>query len=531
MERFTVACCQIRAHGVDEAERNLEAMLAAIDEAGAAGARLIALPECSYPAYYLRDDRPYDRPGVRPFDEVARLLGERAQRHGAWIVAGLAMPHADGSLTNSGVVFAPDGEIAGHYDKTLLWHFDRDWFRAGDRYPVWDAGFCRFGVLICADSRQPEIARSLAVNGAEVIVDLTAWVASGATVAELDTTQCHYVMPARAYENGAWVVCADKWGTEDGTIAYGGRSTVIDPLGNTRVCAPSDRDAVVLYEIEPEATSLVPRRPELYGTLTEPVESLPVARLVEEPLTAAEAERRVVVAPIGDWFDSEQVVAAYTAHRRQDTDLVVFGGMRGPEGWQAALHVIENCVRHLGGSLVLTVDSGGCAVHRATVAVTPEQTVEHLATHGRGIQPGNRPAPVVGTPAGRVGLLCDEEGEVPEVARALALQGAEILAWGVVHERPMTERLARVRSDENRVYTAVAWPESGRIIAPWGGVVLAVPAGAGVGLGEQVNRLMARSKRRAPGTDVMADRVPHAYGALLERRTVAGETRPVAATR
>ena len=254
MEPFTVACCQVRAFDLENAEENLQGLLRALDEAGAAGAagaQLVALPECAYPAYYVRDSDPYARPGVRPFAEVAALFGAKAREYGYWLAAGMAVPHEDGSLTNSGVIFDPAGEMVGRYDKGFLWHFDNNWFRRGDAFPVFDAGFARFGVLICADGRQPEIARSLAVNGAEVILDLTAWVSWASNVEQLSTTQCEYLMPARAFENGVWVAAADKWGPEDKTLIYAGRSCVIDPQGNTRLAAPSTGDTVVTYTIDP----------------------------------------------------------------------------------------------------------------------------------------------------------------------------------------------------------------------------------------------------------------------------------------
>ena len=195
MESFTVACCQLRANDIENAEANLEGMLEALDEAGRGGAQLVLLPECSYPAYFLRDAAPYERENVRPYAEVVELLGAKCREYGYWLAAGLAAPHESGGVTNSGVVFSPDGTVRGRYDKTFLWHFDSDWFEPGNDYPVFDTSFCRFGILICADGRPPEIARSLAGAGAELIVDLTAWVASGPSVADLKNSQCEYLMP------------------------------------------------------------------------------------------------------------------------------------------------------------------------------------------------------------------------------------------------------------------------------------------------------------------------------------------------
>ena len=515
MKMFRVACCQVRAFDIDNAEANLQNLLAALDEAGRAGAQLVGLPECAYPAYYLKDNRPYDRAGVRPFDEVCGMFGAKAKQYGYWLAAGMAMPHADGTVTNSGVVFDPAGERQGRYDKSFLWHFDNNWFERGRAFPVFDAGFAKFGILICADGRQPEVARSLAVNGAEVIMDLTAWVSWGRAVPELTTTQCEYLMPVRAYENGVWVAASDKWGPEDGSIIYAGRSCVIDPTGAIRVSAPSDRDQVLVYDIEPMAVEPVTRRPALYGRLTEPTAKLPVIAVLEETMAPSKENHRISVVPgSGAAFDAPGMMRRYEELRRQDADLVVFGGVQGPEGWEVELGGIEAGVRALGGALAFAVATNGCMWGQSAVLVTPEGTFAHTATHGRGIATGELCAQVVPTPAGNVALLCGDEGLVPEVARCLALEGADIFAWPLFDANAMAERIARARSDENRVYTAAAWPDGGVVTAPTGAPITAVPAGTGVAMTAAVNKAMARWKDMAPGTHVVHDRVPEAYGGL-----------------
>lgn len=259
---------------------------------------------------------------MRPYAEVAQLLAEAAKKHGYWIAAGLAVPGEGGTLTNSGVVFGPDGEIRGQYDKSFLWHFDSTWFKRGTSFPVFETEFAKFGILICADGRIPEDARMLALAGAEVIVDLTAWVSGGPSVSQLMNVQCEYMMPVRAYENGVWVVAADKWGTEDGTIIYAGRSSVFDPRGVTRFCGPSDSGGVLTFDLEPLHGDPVQRRPSLYGTLVKPTESLPVTAMLEEPLVPAREEKRIAVVPGSDDFLTKKIIAQYQAQRR-----------RGPTSW------------------------------------------------------------------------------------------------------------------------------------------------------------------------------------------------------
>ncbi len=514
MERFRVGLCQVPAHPLERAEQNWAAIMEALDEAGRQGAQLVGLPECSYPAYYVRDARPYDRPGVRPFAEVTAALAGKCRQWGYWLAAGLAVPHEDGSLTNSGLVFDPAGEVRGRYDKSFLWHFDARWFRRGREFPTWDTGFVRFGILVCADARQPEVARLLAVNGAEVILDLTAWVAWGRTMAELSTTQCEYLVPVRAFENGVWVAAADRYGPEGSSLVYAGRSSVYDPAGVTRFCAPADSGAVVTFDIEPMPVERPARRPSLYGRLAEPTAGLPVTRLLAEAVVPAELSRRVAVVPSPTGRAVEGLAAAYLDQREQDADLVVVGGAPATPGWEAALPGLEGLVRERGGSLLFGVRENGPRPREVAVLVTPRETVVHAASHGRGITTGEMLPPVVETPAGRVGILCGEEAFVPEVARIQMLEGAELLGWTAFAEEPMAERLARARSDENRVYTAAAGPEMAIVTAPNGAPLVIAPYGSGLAMAAQVNPALARWKDMAPGTNVLFDRIPEAYGGL-----------------
>lgn len=511
MQPFRIALCQLRAHDIERAEENLQAILEALDDAGEAGAQLVVLPECSYPAYYLRDKNPWEREGVRDYFEFLSLLSHAAERHGYWLAAGVARCTDDGELRNSAMVFGPDGEPHGHYDKSFLWHFDSDWFTPGREFPVWDTGFAKVGALICADGRTPEIARSLAMNGAEVILDLTAWVSSGRNPEGLTNPQVEYFMPVRALENGVWVAAADKWGEEAGSIVYAGRSCVIDPRGETVAIAPSQGSTVLVHDLEPVPTELVPRRPQLYQRLTAETKSLPVVAAMAEPVVPSSLNHRVTVVPSSGSFDASTFAARYRELRAQTTDLVVFGGVDGPEGWQVGLAELEQAVKDVGGALVVGVATTGCSAHQSAVLVTPDKTIEHQATHGRGIQRGEIECPVIATPAGNVALLCGDEGLVPEVARCLMLAGADILAWPAFGESPHHEALVRTRADENRVYMAAAWPGGAMVAAPNGAPLAVTPTGSGAAMTAPVSIAVSRAKDMAPGTNVVLNRIPEAY--------------------
>jgi hypothetical protein len=272
---------------------------------------------------------------------------------------------------------------------------------------------------------------------------------------------------------------------------------------------------VLIFDVSPQSASATPRRPALYGRLVDSAEDLPVTRLLAEPLVPADHNSRVAVVPLDGPFDTDRLIAGYEAQRAQDTDLVVFPGAYGVEGWQVDLPHIEAAVRAHRGAVVFAVASDGCTHYQSSVLITPGTTVEHIASHGRGITLSESLSPIVTTPAGNGALLCGEEGLVPEAGRCLMLEGAEILAWSLFSADPMAEAVARTRSDENKVYTAAAWPGGGLIVEPSGAPLVHVPAGTGVAMAAQVNKAVTRWKDRAPGTNMVRDRIPAAYQALV----------------
>jgi len=185
------------------------------------------------------------------------------------------------------------------------------------------------------------------------------------------------------------------------------------------------------------------------------------------------------------------------------------------EGWETGLEGLESTVRAMGGAAVVAVSTNACHWRQSAVLVTPERTFEHQATHGRGLELGEAPAPVIETAAGRVAMLVGDEGFAPEVGRCLALRGADVIAWSLFENGPMTERIARTRADENKVYVPAAWPGSGLVATPDGALATAVPEGLDVAMTASAHLASSRFKERAPGTDVIRGRFPGSYGPLV----------------
>jgi predicted amidohydrolase len=450
----------------------------------------------------------------------------------------MALDAPDGGFSNGAALFGRDGSLTGRYDKSFLWHFDSRWFAAGDAFPVFETDFGRVGMLVCADGRLPEIARSLALNGAQIILDLTAWVSSGRHVEDLDTIQRDYLMPVRAAENGVWIACADKFGIEAESIVYCGRSCVIDPRGAIVAELGPDDDATLVYDVPvADAAPPIMRRPEQYETLTQPTESLPIVRTLDEPMIMSENDRRIAVVQVALPLTGPEFLELARRHTErqalQDADIVVFPATpsryRAAYEHDAVLAGVRRIAADTGVCVAFTVSEGDAGSgRRAMYLVGPKGVIaQHHQTHKppgsrfEAMPLGDEPCAVVNTPVGRVGMMLAAEGFVPEVARSLMLRGAEIILWAgddpVVAMRPF----ARARAEENRVYVACAAAPTASgatmIVEPAGGVVAEALEGRHLAVSATVNRAIAHLKARAPGTDVVRNRRPAAYGALTRQ--------------
>ncbi|MBI5287709.1 MAG: carbon-nitrogen hydrolase family protein [Chloroflexi bacterium] len=310
-----IALLQLPAFSLEEAAASLAHTLRRIDEVLAAEKPdLVALPEVTYPAYFLgTSDRPVC--GVLSPVEAAGRFAAKAREHGIYIAVGLALDAAGGGYANGAALFGRDGALVGRYDKSFLWHFDNRWFSQGSAYPVFETDIGRVGMLVCADGRLPEIARSLTLNGAQIILDLTAWVSGGRQPGELTTTQYDYLMRTRAAENGVWIACADKCGVEAESIVYAGRSCFIDPRGNVLAALGPNEEGALVYDVPlTDAAPPVLRRPELYEVLSHPTESLPVTRTLEETFVPQEQEQRIAAVQMEMPATGTEFVSAARRH-------------------------------------------------------------------------------------------------------------------------------------------------------------------------------------------------------------------------
>ena len=202
-----------------------------------------------------------------PDGPTTSALARFSAKHACHIVAGL--PERDGDrLFNSAVLVGPDGFLAC-YRKVHLFYEEKLYFRPGDRpFSVIDLGDVCVGMMICFDHLFPESARSLALQGADVICH-------PANLVMPDLAQ--RTMAIRALENGVYTATANRVGTESRTIealTYTGRSQIVAPDGEILIRLSPDQVEAAVIEIDVgrardkaitrQNDKLNDRRPDLY---------------------------------------------------------------------------------------------------------------------------------------------------------------------------------------------------------------------------------------------------------------------------
>lgn len=155
---------------------------------------------------------------------TVNLLSQWAEEFGVYIAAGLvAKEKVESILYNAAVLVGPDGEMLGQYNKVHLRGEERLAFRPGFKYVIWETEFGLTGIVLGWDLAFPEVARSLALEGAELIL-------VGANWEESNADEWQTYLKARAYENSIFVVGANRIG-EEYSYKFAGRSMIVGPRG------------------------------------------------------------------------------------------------------------------------------------------------------------------------------------------------------------------------------------------------------------------------------------------------------------
>lgn len=268
-----IAALQLRSSG--DRDETIARAGELIDQAAQEGVKLLLLPEFyAIPFVQPEPDQEYIK-WAEPLDGPSNQLAQqKSEQHQMTIVSsffeGTDVP---GSYHNTAVTFV-NGEQKSIYRKSHLPFSngfpEKFYFRPGQEEPeVVDAGDAKVGTIICYERHFPELSRTVALKGGDVLCVPVA--SSSAPMKEVFQLE----LRAHAAFNQNFVICSNRVGVE-GAKDYFGLSAVYGPDGSVLAQAADDSDGLAIADVNIEEMRAArmkrpffrDRRPELYGTLT-----------------------------------------------------------------------------------------------------------------------------------------------------------------------------------------------------------------------------------------------------------------------
>jgi predicted amidohydrolase len=235
-------------------DRCMQKIERALQEARVCGAGLVVLPEAALGGYveslHCADCDPppaldVDGPELRRVAELARDLT---------VCVGFCEDGGNGVRHNSAAVLTGDGVIGVHRKIHLPLGEDR-FTTPGDRLEAFDTPVGRIGMLMAYDKAFPEAARTLALDGAQILAFMSAWPAGATNPAprledDRQWRRAELWDRSRAAENSLIVASANQTG-EFGALRFVGGARLVDPGGDI-VSATRTQPGLAMWRFDVE---------------------------------------------------------------------------------------------------------------------------------------------------------------------------------------------------------------------------------------------------------------------------------------
>lgn len=248
MRNIKIALCQMNV--VDNKEENLNKAISLIKKASDNGADLIVLPEMF--------NCPYENEKFVEYSEEVKdsytlnLISKIASEEKKYIIAGSIPEENENNIYNTSFFFDRKGEIIAKHRKMHLFDIDvkgkiyfkeSDTLTAGDEITVAETEFGKIGIGICYDIRFPELARLMAVKGAEILVYPGAF--------NLTTGPAHWEMlfKTRACDNQVFTIGVAPALDKNASYNSYGHSLIVNPWGEV-VKSASYGEELIIAEID-----------------------------------------------------------------------------------------------------------------------------------------------------------------------------------------------------------------------------------------------------------------------------------------
>lgn len=477
-------------------QANLHSCLQMIERAAQVQPNLIVLPEfCNRLSWYNNAVEVWEA-AVSVDGDFLQAIADQARKQQTHIVVNCTVKRPSRRVTITSFLYDPQGRLLVEADKqTLMGHENIHFSRAEQSTPVVETAVGRLGIYACRDGVTMETARSLALRGAQIFCHSLNSFA-------LDEASLH--VPARGLENKVFVVSANKVGPlipeevlDDVAAKLGISADCLVGVGESQIVAPDGRvlakgdqasEMVVWADIDPTEADdkrrpdgthiFARRRPSLYLAIAqEPKEPEPrpaaavlhtavfqpkvdderaIAEVVQAISAAKEAKVQLLVLPELFCFAGAQVDDVDTAVRRSE---------------QARQAIQQACVGSTIEVCTSLVEKVGAQVRHHGVLLGAEGVIFRQAQLHHGHHPWAELGEAINVcerPWGRLGIIVGDDAIVPEVAKVLAIQGADVLAisFQVQEAWELSHGLVD-RSAENRVCVVAATRPS-----PFGGSLI-----------------------------------------------------------
>lgn len=241
MREVTIAVAQT-APVLHEVEKNLSAMCKVIEDTCLQQkVDVFVFPELSTSGYECGVR--FADLAERVDDHVVNTLSKRAAEYNTHIVFGMAEKQKVESVVYSaGIVVGPDGDVLADYQKAHLKGEQRLAFRPGFKYVTAKTDVGVLGVMVGWDLAFPEVARSLALDGAELICVCGNWEKPHAH-------EWRSYCFSRAYENATFVAACNRVG-EEPTYGFFGESMIVGPRGAVHARLEEEEPGVALATVD-----------------------------------------------------------------------------------------------------------------------------------------------------------------------------------------------------------------------------------------------------------------------------------------
>jgi N-carbamoylputrescine amidase len=244
-------------------EENIANAMEQVREAAGKGAQIVCLPELFRSQYFCQSE---DHENFKLAEEIpgptSNAMGQLGRELGVVIVASLFEKRAPGVYHNTAAILDSDGAFLGKYRKMHIpddpLFYEKFYFAPGDLgFRSWETGHGKIGVCICWDQWYPEAARLTALAGAEILFYPTAigWHPSEKEQfgkAQHDSWET--IQRSHAIANGCFVASVNRVGHEapvgGAGLEFWGQSFLCDPSGQILIKASSDREEVLVTEID-----------------------------------------------------------------------------------------------------------------------------------------------------------------------------------------------------------------------------------------------------------------------------------------